>query len=270
MCKNGQGREKEVDWRLSRLGELYEALETNQLPKLPNDPKLLSIAYSSTHVVALYEFTLRTFTISSNEITQSSITPIPSARKYTHIHSVQKGLFSLSTLTNTLLFDADKGTFYTGKDGGWAGDYCGTARDIIDTFKREWIHVGKGDRLWTISDPNGRIDVRMDKIEGISNDLIIDADVNISLCANQDVAHAISKKIYEENMIREMELQELLSEARSEEDKPDGQSQTANTRILEGPSPAQSLPKYSSPHIMMMGAPSTPSRPSAIDTSLFW
>lgn len=188
MCEDGEGREKEVGWGLRRLRELYEALETNQLPKLPNDPKLLSIAYSSTHVVALYEFTLRTFTISSNEITQSSITPIPSARKYTHIHSVQKSLFSLSTLTNTILFDAHKGTFYTGKDGGWAGDYCGTAREIIDTLKREWIHVGKGDRLWTLTEHMGRIDVREDKIEGISKDLTLDANVNISLYAFRDVS----------------------------------------------------------------------------------
>ena len=142
------------------------------------------------------------------------------------------------------------------------------ARNIIDAYNTKWIHVGKGDRLWTLSDHNGSIDVREDKIQGMRNDLIIDADVNIPLCANQDVTHAIIKKIHEEYMKRVMELQNLLSEARGEKDMPDGQSQTANTRILEGPSPTQSIPKH--PHPLMMGSLSTPSRPSAIDTTLFW
>jgi len=203
---------------------MYEAIETNQLPKLPNDPKLLSIAYSSTHLVALYEFTLRTFTISSKKITQSSITPIPFARKYTHIHSVQRGLFSLSTLTSTILFDADSGAFRTGKYGGWGGDCSGIARNIIDAYNTKWIHVGKGDRLWTLSDHNGSIDVREDKIQGMRNDLIIDADVNIPLYANQDVANEIVKNRQEDTTKRMMQMQKLLMEYLTNSNNPDGLS----------------------------------------------
>jgi len=120
------------------------------------------------------------------------------------------------------LFDAHKGTFYTGKDGGWAGDYCGTAREIIDTLKREWIHVGKGDRLWTLSEQDRSIDVREDRIQWMGSDLTLDA--NISLCANHDVTYGIIKTIQEENMKRMMELQKCFTEAMSGKNKSDGQS----------------------------------------------